>query len=188
MIAVMFEDLEPLLGGIPRRQLAFEPGEIVFHQGDAVRQVYFVTAGTIHLIRHQASGAPLILQRAGPGAILAEASLYSAKYHCDATVVTSAAAWAISKRDLLNRLSQSPSPAIAFVRRLAHELQHARFHVEVVSMKTVSARLDAWIEWNGAMPMKGEWVGLAAELGVSPEALYREMARRRRLRRKPATE
>ena len=32
---------------------------------------------------------------------------------------------------------------------------------------------------NGEMPPKGEWVGLAAELGVTPEALYREMANRR---------
>jgi hypothetical protein len=46
-------------------------------------------------------------------------------------------------------------------------------------MKTVAARLDAWIEWNGELPPKGEWISLAAELAVSPEALYREIGRRR---------
>ena len=65
------------------------------------------------------------------------------------------------------------------MRRLAGELQHARFHAEVLSIRTVAARLDAWVEWNGEMPPKGEWVGLAAELGVTPEALYREIASRR---------
>ncbi len=180
MIAIMFEELEPFLSGVTRRVVAVEPGQTVFHRGDQVRRVFFVTGGVIHLVRHQASGAPLVLQRAGSGTILAEASLFSARYHCDATGVTRASAWAISKKELLNRLAQNPQLGMALIRRLAHELQYARFHAEVLSMKMVSARLDAWIDWSGRMPPKGEWVGLAAELGVSPEALYREMARRRR--------
>jgi CRP-like cAMP-binding protein len=180
MISIMFEELEPLLSGLARREHDFEAGQTVFRQGDPVRQVFFVTAGMVHLVRHLASGAPLVLQRAGSGTILAEASLHSAKYHCDATAVTGARAWAISKKELLNRLAQNAELGMAFIRRLANELQHARFHAEVLSIKTVAARLNAWVEWNGEMPPKGEWVGLAAELGVSPEALYREMASRRR--------
>ena len=179
MISIMFEELEPLLQGVGRRTIAFEPGESVFHQGDPVRQVYFVTEGMIHLVRHLASGAPLVLQRAGPGTILAEASLHSARYHCDATAVSGARVWTISKSELLDRLAQDPKLGMALIRRLATELQHARFHAEVLSIRTVAARLDAWSEWNGEMPPKGEWIALAAELGVSPEALYREMARRR---------
>lgn len=179
MIAIMFEELEPLLKRVARRVVAFKLGQTVFHQGDPVRQVFFVTAGTINLVRHQASGAPLVLQRAGSGTILAEASLYSARYHCDATAVTKVSTLAISKKELLNRLAQNPGLAMAFIKRLAHELQHARFHAEVLSIKTVSARLDAWTEWSGGMPPKGEWGRLAAELGISPEALYREIARRR---------
>jgi len=179
MISIMFEEMEPLFDRVARHELAFKAGQTLFHPGDPVRQVFFVTDGMVHLVRHLASGAPLVLQRAGPGTILAEASLYSAKYHCDATAVTEARAWAISKRELLNRLTLSPELGMAFIRRLANELQHARFHAEVLSIRTVAARLDAWIEWNGEMPPKGDWVGFAAELGVSPEALYREMARRR---------
>lgn len=179
MISIMLEEFAPLLDGLARRELAFEAGQAVFHQGDAVRQVFFVTDGLVHLVRHLASGAPLILQRAGPGSILAEASLYSAKYHCDATAVTEARAWTIPKKELLNRLAESPKLGLAFSRRLATELQHARFHAEILSIRTVAARLDAWIEWNGDIPAKGAWADLAAELGVSPEALYREMAARR---------
>lgn len=160
MIAIMFEELQPILDCVARRELSFAPGQTVFHQGNPVRQVFIVTTGTIQLVRHQASGAPLILQRAGPGAMLAEASLDSARYHCGATAVTKASAPATSKQELLNRLAQNPELGITFIKRLAHELQYARFHAEVLSIKTVSARLDAWIEWNGAMPPKGEWVDL----------------------------
>jgi hypothetical protein len=40
-------------------------------------------------------------------------------------------------------------------------------------------RLEAWLAWNdGVLPTKGAWKHLAEELGVSPEALYREITRR----------
>ena len=47
-------------------------------------------------------------------------------------------------------------------------------------MRRLSDRLDAWLMMNlGKLPSKGGWLPLAAELGVTPEALYRELARRR---------
>jgi hypothetical protein len=46
-------------------------------------------------------------------------------------------------------------------------------------MKTAAARLDGWMAWRGSLPRKGEWIGLAAQLGVSPEAVYREIAKLR---------
>jgi hypothetical protein len=52
-------------------------------------------------------------------------------------------------------------------------------------MRTVRARLDAWTEWLGDVPAKGRWLGIARDIGVTPEALYREMGRR--LRRDGAT-
>jgi CRP/FNR family transcriptional regulator, dissimilatory nitrate respiration regulator len=177
MIAIMFDDLLPLLGDLPRREVMVEPGQSVFRQGNSVRSLFFVTAGTVDLVRHQASGAPLVIQRAGPGAILAEASLDSATYHCDAVALSKSCLWSVSKRELLRRMAKNPELALTFIRRLAHELQNARFHAELLSMKTVAARLDAWLGWRGRLPPKGDWRGLAAELGVSPEALYREIAK-----------
>lgn len=180
MIAIMLDDLQPLLASLARRELAVDPGASVFLQGDSVRHVFFVCGGEIHLVRHQKSGASLVLQRAGPGAMLAEASLYSDKYHCDAIVIAKASLLAISKRDFLKRMGDSSELALAIIRRLAQELQQARLHAEILSMKTVAARLDAWLGWRGVLPPKGEWLRLAAELGVSPEAIYREIAKRRR--------
>lgn len=61
------------------------------------------------------------------------------------------------------------------------ELQNARLHAEILSLKTVAQRLDAWMTWkDGVFPRKGEWKTIASQLGVSPEALYREIAKRRR--------
>ena len=58
--------------------------------------------------------------------------------------------------------------ALAWSRGLAYEVQKARLQAEIVSMRPVAARLDAWLSWHGAMPARGGWVSLAAEIGVSP--------------------
>ncbi len=50
---------------------------------------------------------------------------------------------------------------------------------EIVALKTVAQRLDAWLTWHDAIPPKGECRALAFEIAVSPEALYRELGKRK---------
>ena len=77
-------------------------------------------------------------------------------------------------------LLRSPEFSEAWARHLAHEAQKARLKAEILSLKTVAARLDAWIISNdGHVPGKGEWKAVASQIGVSPEALYREIAKHR---------
>ena len=46
-------------------------------------------------------------------------------------------------------------------------------------LKKVRDRVDAWIALNaGKLPPKGQWKVLAEQIGVSEEALYRELATR----------
>ena len=60
------------------------------------------------------------------------------------------------------------------------EVQRARAQAETLSLKTVAERVDAWTTLNnGLPPPKGRWRQVASEIGVTPEALYRELARRR---------
>jgi|SRR5208282_37121 len=178
MIAIMSEELDSLLQGLRGRTCEFQAGASVFHLGDPIRLVHFVRRGTIHLMRHQDDGSALILQRARAGSILAEASVYSESYHCDASAETAAATWAITREDLRRRLEAKPEFSRAWAQYLAHEVQRARLHAEILSLKTVAARLSAWMLWNGALPEKGLRRRIATEIGVSPEALYREIAKR----------
>ena len=60
--------------------------------------MHFVRRGAIHLVRTQEDGAALILQRARAGAILAEASVYSDRYHCDARAESDAVTWAVAQK------------------------------------------------------------------------------------------
>ena len=99
MIAIMPAELDLLLHGLKGHDCEFAAGVPVFHINDPVRMVHFVRRGTIHLVRHQEDGAALILQRARAGSILAEASVYSDRYHCDARADSGAATWAVARKD-----------------------------------------------------------------------------------------
>ena len=180
MIIIMNYDISILLEGLPHHVTSFSAGASVFRLGDGVESLHFVRSGIIHLVRHQPDGSPLILQRAGAGAVLAEASVYSARYHCDAYAETAATTWAINLSDVRRRLAGSPPFAEVWARHLAHEVQNSRLHSEILSLKTVAARLDAWLAWHGALPARGSWSMIAHEIGVSSEALYREIGRRRK--------
>ena len=187
MIVIMLQSIEPYLKGLRARQQHFESGRALFHRGDPVTDMHFVLTGSIHLVRYQSDGSVLILQRAGPGSILAEASLYSGTYHCDAVAFGAADTRVYAKAGLKKLLAKSPEFSNVWANYLAQELQRSRLRSEVLSLRTVAERLDAWIAWNGGkLPDKGEWKLVASQIGVSPEALYREIAKRRHLRHKRA--
>lgn len=172
-------DIGDLLKSSAARKRSFGAGEYLFHLGEPVAALFVVLEGEIHLVRHQEHGGAIVLQQAGPGDVLAEASLFSDCYHCDAIARTSATVRSSPKRELLSRLRTEPEFAEAWAAHLAREIQSTRFRSEILSLTKVALRLDAWLAWHGKLPPKGEWVQLAHQIGVSPEALYREIAKRR---------
>mgnify|MGYP003383352578 CR=1 FL=1 len=77
-------------------------------------------------------------------------------------------------------LERDPALTSALLAHLAAEVHRTRMRAEMLSLKSVAMRVDAWMEFNdGVLPPKGCWHQLASEIGVTPEALYRELARRR---------
>lgn len=180
MMAIMWSLLIEQLQHLPaakERKLA--EGTLLFHQGDKVETLFFVLSGEIRLIRYQADGSSITLQRAKAGNLVAEASLYSSHYHCHALTQQATGVLVLPKSAVLKQLRTDPELALNWASYLAREVQQARFRSELLSLKTVAARLDAWLNWQSAdLPAKGEWKTLAEQLGVSPEALYREIARR----------
>ena len=180
MIAIMSNILFTQLLDLAHREQQLAAGEVLFRAGDRVRSLFLVIAGAIQLTRSLLHGPQLILQRAGPGTVLAEASLFADRYHCEGEAVNASMVRLVPVRRLRETLMKETELVTAWTRHLAQEVQRARAHVEIVSLKTVSARVDAWMMLNdGPLPPKGQWRQVAAEIGVTPEALYRELARRR---------
>jgi CRP-like cAMP-binding protein len=180
MIGIMSPSIEPYLQGLRARPRHVGNGQPLFRRGDPVTVVYYVVTGAVHLVRYQTGGSALILQRAGPGSILAEASLYFDTYHCDAVASADADMRAYTKASVKKLLSSSPEFSDIWANDLAQELQRTRLRAEILALRTVSERLDAWIAGHdGNFPPKGEWKLIANQIGVSPEALYRDIAKRR---------
>ena len=169
-----------LLSAMRSSERRLPEGGLLFHRGDPVASLFLVLEGTIELVRHQADGGVVVLQRASPSAVLAEASVFSERYHCDAFAAAPSVLRAVPMATVREQLARSPAFAEAWARHLAGEVQEARLRSEILSLKTVARRLDAWLLSHGdRMPAKGEWKSLAHQIGVSPEALYRELARRK---------
>lgn len=177
MIAIMSDPISRLFDDARRQPAA--SGATLFLTGTPVREMIFVASGEVHLIRHTAAGDRLILHRAGQGAVLAEASAYSAHYHCDAVVTKDGVLATLPKAVFLDALSADAALSSAWAAFLARATQGARLRAEIRSLPRVAARLAAWLEAGNALPEKGRWQDVAAELGVTREALYRELARRR---------
>jgi CRP-like cAMP-binding protein len=180
MIVIMSNILFTHLLDLAHREQQVAAGDILFRAGDRVRSLFLVIAGALQLTRSLLHGPRLILQRAGPGAVLAEASLFAERYHCEGEALNASVVRLVPVPRLREALGQKPELVTAWTRHLAQEVQRARTHAEIVSLKTVSARIDAWMMLNdGTLPPKGQWRHVADEIGVTPEALYRELARRR---------
>lgn len=155
-------------------------GELIFERGDPVAAVFLIESGEVHLMRRQPDGTEFILQRASAGDLLAEASITTEAYHCGAVAVRPSGLAVFSRRDVRALIAEDSGAAAAFVTHLSREVRAARMRAEIVSLKRVRERLDAWLAWHDdRLPDKGKWRQIAGEIGVSPEALYRELARRR---------
>lgn len=153
---------------------------LLFERDDAVTSVFRIEHGEVHLMRRQQDGSEFILQRARQGDLLAEASITTETYHCGAVTIGSTVLAVFSRAEVQGLISDDADAASAFVAHLAGEVRMARLRAEIVSLRRVSDRLDAWLMWHDEqMPDKGNWHRIAAEIGVTPEALYRELARRR---------
>jgi len=176
----MFEALTSHIPDNALRRRKLTQGAWLFHQGDSVRMVYFVIAGCVELVRHTHEGKPAILQRAGSGTMLAEASVFSDLYHCDAIATQTSQIAEMPRSEFLQRTISDPAFASSWMEHLARQIQSARLRSEILTLKTVAQRLDAWLAFNdNKLPRRGERSNLAKQIGVSPEALYRELAQRK---------
>lgn len=174
MIAIMSDVWSPVFEDASERVL--DTGAILFHRGDPVQHLFLVREGRVALRRALADGGLLTLHIAGPGEVVAPASLWAKATHCDAVCETDVHL-AIRSADEVRGLLGA-SPATSALAQASREVQALRARVEVLRLRRLADRLDAYLDLHGP-PQAGGWVGVADWIGVTPPALYRELARRR---------
>lgn len=161
------------------RVFAAPAGTVLFRAGGHPGSLYYVLEGEALMQRTTRSGAPVILQRA-TRAFLAEASLTSGRYHCDAVCRTDCALAAFPIDGIRSAIDGNREVRWAWIEMLAAQSRRQRASIERMSLKTVRERLHHLVLTEGSpagvYPLRGTRAELAAEIGVTPEALYRALA------------
>jgi CRP/FNR family transcriptional regulator, dissimilatory nitrate respiration regulator len=162
------------------RELA--AGESLFRQGDKTFALFEVAQGLIRLFRQTVNNDPAILHVAKPGQLFAEAALFSDVYHCDAVATSRSIVRAYPKSELLQAFRQDPALAEQFMAVLARQIQQLRARLEERTIRSARERLLHHLRLalgkDGRTVLLEGWVlDLAAQLGLSHEAVYRTLAR-----------
>jgi CRP-like cAMP-binding protein len=96
-----------------------ESGEPLFHLGDKTAELEEVIAGRVRLARVDRSGNETVLYVASEGETIAEASPFSAAYHCNAIASTDAVVRVYPRTAMLAAFEKNPKAAQTFAATLA---------------------------------------------------------------------
>lgn len=155
-------------------------GTRLFHQGDRPIEVFALQTGWVDLMRWTASGSTVRIHAAGPGEMLAEASLFAETYHCDAVARDDVAAICFEIAAVLDACKDAPSLSFAVMQHLATSLRDARRRIELRSINPLANRLETRLaeiaDAGGVLPETLIMKDVAAEIGATPEATYRALA------------
>ena len=174
MIGIMSTPWSDAFAGV--RERTFPAASTLFGRGDRIRHLHLVRSGRVALRRALSDGGALTLHVAGPGEIVALASLFADAAHCDAVCERETRVASRPVGHVLDWLGASP--AAAALAETARQVQALRARVEVLRLRRLSDRLDAYLDLHGA-PEFGDWVRVADWIGVTAPALYRELGQRR---------
>lgn len=161
------------------RELA--AGELLFQQGDRAAAIYKVESGRLRLIRRTVDDHLVILHTARRGELFTEAALFADAYHCDAVAAAPSRVRVYPKAKVMAALRSDPALAEAFMARLARQLQELRARMELRNVRSARERVLQYLRLNvgidgRSVPVEGELQDIAAEIGITREALYRTLA------------
>ena len=156
-------------------------GEALFHLGDKTGGFYEVIKGRVRMSRVDRSGHEIVLFVAGSGETIAEASLYSPAYHCDAIANTDVVVRLYPKAAVLAAFAKDRKAAQAFTATLARQVMNLRTRIEQRNIRSARDRVRHFLALNAGadghtVELHGTVKDLAAELGLTHEALYRTLA------------
>ncbi len=156
-------------------------GEYLFRIDTQTVGLFEVVKGRIKLVRTDPSGRETVLYVAGAGDTVAEASLFSPVYHCDALASTDSLVRVYPKAAVLAAFRDDPKAAQLFTAMLGRQVMELRTRLEQRSIHSARDRIRHYLTLNtGAdgrtVRLPGTLKDLAAELGLAHEVLYRTLA------------
>lgn len=156
----------------------FSVGDYIFNLGDEPLRLFFVVQGEVRLRRYSPEGTEIVLQRAR-NSFLAEASIESKSYHCDAVAVESTVTLNFPMQVFRRSIAECSLFRERWMSLLLREVRRSRIQCERLTLRSAAARVLHYIDSEGSdgrivlMQSKKAW---AAELGLTHEALYRTLS------------
>jgi CRP-like cAMP-binding protein len=124
---------------VPRQ---FEPGEVVFREGDASDTCYVVRAGRARAIHEHGDGRTITLATFGPGDIFGELAMFEDELR-SATVeaIEPTSVVAVLGPDMRRLMTQHPEISMRLVVALGRRLRDANERLSRQSFQTVQSRV-----------------------------------------------
>lgn len=155
----------------------------LFRIGDPVRALFYVCSGRLEAERFAPDGTPVVMLSAGAGEYFAEASLEVDRYTCSGRASADACVLALPKEAVIEALRTDAEFAMAFLQAQLRNARRQCSRYERLRLRRAEDRVIHYLACEGgpdaAVRLHAPLVELAEELGLTPEALYRALARLR---------
>jgi CRP/FNR family transcriptional regulator, dissimilatory nitrate respiration regulator len=172
----MREEFFDIVKALATAKHQFSRDAKLFKAGERVIHLHIIRTGEAHLLKNDSD---IIIKRYTPHNIIAEASLFSDQYHCTCVAATRLETYSLSKTTLLDHIRTDQRLALLWMEYLSQQLMQARKMIAILGMKTVHERMSAFTALTQDQSQQN-LTNIARTIGVSREALYREVAKNKK--------
>lgn len=166
--------------GLATTTLWLAAGAALFRQGARTLGMFRVLSGRVRLVRLTPGGTEVPMHTAVAGELFAEASMFSAHYHCEAIALQDCEILLYPKAELTRHLLEQPEMLWALTAEMARRTQDLRTRLELQHIRSAPERVLQFLrlrcDAHGHWPLPGTLKQWAQELGLTHEALYRALA------------
>ena len=171
---MIYSELQNVLSS---KTIHLKSGQHLFTQGDSVKNIYCVNKGRIKLVRDTFEGTPILIHVAYAGESIAEASLFSKKYHCSALAGTNTEVTVYSKNELLKILQEKPKSMMGLLRQLTTQVHNLRMINEIKSIYNAKEKVLTYLatEFHRDKELDLPLKDIAQKIGMAHETFYRTL-------------
>jgi CRP/FNR family transcriptional regulator len=180
----MLQGLDPasllrLVQSATRRD--YEPGGMIFLEGDPAPALYYVAAGWVKVVKMSHDGREQILYFLGPGEIFGGIGVFvNRPAPATAIALEAAEVWMLPHDAIQQVLMVNPEMALSVIGFLANRIAELTDMVAALSLHTVTQRLARVLleQAEDDVIYRRRWATqseMAAHLGTVPEVLNRSL-------------
>jgi len=172
----------PLFAGLTERELGlladralfreYQPGEMIFSEGDSCEGLYIVQAGNVKIFNTSANGREQVLHIEKAGNSLAELPVFDGgNYPASTAAVGKCTLLFISKKDFRALCLERPEVSLKVLKVVSSRLRQLVSIIEELSFTTVRNRLASWLLQEAKGKGRKTFRGIEFTLSVNNQEL-----------------